>query len=100
MGSECMQSGDREIMWDKSSDVLSMLRRIAGAPLTDARAEATAILLLVPITLSFAFWNGFPIIFYDTGAYLLEGLGRVFLAERSPVYSLLLDYAGARESLW
>jgi hypothetical protein len=74
--------------------------RAAGLPLSDSRAEAIAIFTLIPLSLGVAFWNGFPIIFYDTGAYLLEGLGRVFLAERSPVYSLLLDYAGARESLW
>ncbi|HUO93534.1 MAG TPA: hypothetical protein VMU22_11455 [Rhizomicrobium sp.] len=68
--------------------------------MADSRAEAVAILALVPLSLAVAFWNGFPIIFYDTGAYLLEGLGRVFLAERSPVYSLFLDYGGARASLW
>ena len=68
--------------------------------MSDTRAEAMAVLALIPLTLGVALWNGFPIIFYDTGAYLLEGLGRVFLAERSPVYSLLLDFGGARTSLW
>jgi hypothetical protein len=76
------------------------IARCAALPLADSRAEAIAILVLIPLSLGVAIWNGFPIIFYDTGAYLLEGLGRVFLAERSPVYSLLLDYAGGRESLW
>jgi hypothetical protein len=76
------------------------LARAASLPLSDSRAEAMAILALIPITLGVALWNGFPIIFYDTGAYLLEGLGRVFLPERSPVYSLFLDYGGARASLW
>ena len=76
------------------------LARAASLPLSDARAEAMAILVLIPLALGVALWNGFPIIFYDTGAYLLEGLGRVFLAERSPVYSLFLDYGGARASLW
>src|SRR5271170_7513679 len=79
---------------------LDWIARSAALPLADSRAEAIAVLVLVPLSLGVAFWNGFPIIFYDTGAYLLEGLGRAFLAERSPVYSLLLDYAGARESLW
>jgi hypothetical protein len=87
-------SRDRVVEW------ASMLVRFAETSISNPRAEAAAILLLVPITLAVAFWNGFPIIFYDTGAYLLEGLGRVFLAERSPVYSLLLDYGGARSSLW
>jgi len=54
-----------------------------------------ALLLLVP-----AFWNGFPLIFYDTGAYVLEGLGGVFLVERAPVYAELLFLAGGRFSLW
>jgi hypothetical protein len=76
------------------------LAHVASLPLVESRAEAAAILALIPLTLAVAFWNGFPIIFYDTGAYLLEGLGRVFLAERSPVYSLFLDYGGARASLW
>ncbi len=77
-----------------------MLGRMVATPLGDPRAEAAGILLFIPITLSIALWNGFPIIFYDTGAYLLEGVGRVFLAERSPVYSLFLGYAGAAMSLW
>lgn len=62
--------------------------------------EVVSIVALTPILLSVAIWNGFPIIFYDTGAYMLQGLGHVFLAERSPVYSLFLEAAGARESLW
>jgi hypothetical protein len=62
--------------------------------------EAFSVLLLCPILLSVALWNGFPIIFYDTGAYMLQGLGHVFLAERSPVYSLFLEAAGGHVSLW
>ncbi len=62
--------------------------------------ELAAIVLLCPILLSIAIWNGFPIIFYDTGAYILEGLGHVFVPERAPVYSLLLYYSGAGVSLW
>ncbi len=62
--------------------------------------EILAVALLIPILLSVAIWNGFPVIFYDTGAYLLEGLGHVFIPERSPVYSLFLKYAGAGASFW
>jgi hypothetical protein len=47
-----------------------------------------------------AFWNGFPLIFYDTGAYVLEGLGHIFLVERAPVYAELLFLAGGAFSLW
>ncbi len=63
-------------------------------------AESVACAALCPVLLAVAIWNGFPIIFYDTGAYLLEGLGHVFIVERSPVYSLFLRYAGAEKSLW
>jgi hypothetical protein len=76
------------------------LARALVAPVKGLAAEMLAAVLLCPLLLSVAIWNRFPIIFYDTGAYLLEGLGRVFLAERSPVYSLLLDYTGASASLW
>jgi len=62
--------------------------------------EALSVLLLCPILLAVALWNGFPIIFYDTGAYMLQGLGHVFLVERSPVYSLFLEASGGRASLW
>ena len=68
--------------------------------LYDLRSEAAAIACLVPLLLAADFWNGFPLIYYDTGAYLLEGLGGHFLVERSPVYSLFLRFAGAGISLW
>ena len=44
--------------------------------------------------------TAFPLIFYDTGAYLVEGLRARFLVERSPVYSLLLFLTGGAFSLW
>ncbi|HXM00649.1 MAG TPA: hypothetical protein VN932_12025 [Rhizomicrobium sp.] len=69
-------------------------------PATDGAAEIVAIVLLVPLLLAVALWNGFPIIFYDTGAYMLQGLGGVFIEERSPFYSLFLRYAGAAWSFW
>jgi hypothetical protein len=40
------------------------------------------------------------LVFYDTGGYLAEGLQGAFLAERSPVYSLLLFLTGGATSLW
>ena len=46
-------------------------------------------------------WNGFPLIFYDTGAYVAGGAsGHIFLVERAPVYSELLFLAGGAFSLW
>jgi hypothetical protein len=68
--------------------------------LGDIRGEAGAIALLIPLLLAATFWNGFPLIYYDTGAYVFEGLGGHFMVERSPVYSLFLRYAGAGASLW
>jgi hypothetical protein len=73
---------------------------VPEAPLSRPLNEALAVLLLCPILLSVAAWNGFPIIFYDTGAYMLQGLGHVFIAERSPIYSSFLSAAGGATSLW
>src|SRR5260221_14020771 len=74
--------------------------RIRDLTISTRLGEAVAVVLLCPILLSIAIWNGFPIIFYDTGAYILEGLGHVFVPERAPVYSLLLYYSGVGVSLW
>lgn len=76
------------------------LPRIAKLAVSDTWGEQVATLLLVPMLLWAAFWNGFPIIYYDTGAYVLEGLALHFLPERSPVYSLFLRFGGAAVSLW
>ncbi len=61
---------------------------------------ALGVAILTGLFLAIALWNGFPLVFYDTGGYLAEGLQGVFLAERSPVYSLLLLVTGAAYSLW
>src|SRR5690242_15918284 len=76
------------------------LARFRTISLATPAGEILCIVILSPILLLIAAWNGFPIIFYDTGAYILEGLGHVFVPERAPVYSLLLYYAGAAKSLW
>jgi hypothetical protein len=73
---------------------------LPDAPISHPFWEVASIVLLCPILLSVAAWNGFPIIFYDTGAYMLQGLGLVFVAERSPVYSLFLREMGGATSLW
>jgi len=69
-------------------------------PVRGAPVCALAMAGLSLMFLSVAIWNGFPLIFYDTGAYVLEGLGRVFLVERAPVYAEFLFLTGARFSLW
>jgi hypothetical protein len=74
--------------------------RLPALPLSKPVAEFAAVALLCPILLYAALWNGFPFVFFDTGAYILEGLGHTFVPERSAVYSLFLFYAGGRASLW
>ena len=73
---------------------------LPAAPVAEVRNEIAAVLALTPILLSVAAWNGFPIIFYDTGAYMLQGLGHLFIAERSPIYSAFLAGTGGATSLW
>jgi hypothetical protein len=74
--------------------------RIPAAHISGIGAELAAIVLLAPLFLYAAWWNGFPFMFFDSGAYVLEGFRRFFVPERSPVYSLFLDYAHGRASLW
>src|SRR5579863_10179121 len=77
--------------------------RAWDVPLLPARGRAASLLAMAALSLMFllaAIWNGFPLIFYDTGAYVLEGLGHVFLVERAPVYADLLFLAGGSLSLW
>jgi hypothetical protein len=69
-------------------------------PVRGAPVCALAMASLSLMFLSVAIWNGFPLIFYDTGAYVLEGLGHIFLVERAPVYAEFLFLTGARFSLW
>ena len=69
-------------------------------PVRGVGAVAAGLVILSLMFLSVAVWNGFPLIFYDTGAYILEGLGHVFLVERAPVYADLLFLAGGNFSLW
>lgn len=78
----------------------AMHARLWALSLATPAGEILCVLALCPILLSIAAWNGFPIIFYDTGAYILEGLGHVFVPERASVYSLLLYYVDASQSLW
>lgn len=73
---------------------------IPAAHLSGLGAELAAIVLMAPLFLYAAWWNGFPFMFFDSGAYVLEGFRRFFVPERSPVYSLFLDYAHGRQSLW
>ena len=80
--------------------VPQMRFRLPSAHLSSLWAEAAAILLLTPLFLYAAAWNGFPFMFFDSGAYVLEGFARVFVPERSSVYSLFLHFVHGRENLW
>ena len=73
---------------------------IPGMSVRGAAATALGMAILSLMFLLAAIWNGFPLIFYDTGAYVLEGLGHIFLVERAPVYAELLFLAGGAFSLW
>jgi hypothetical protein len=75
-------------------------RSLLATPVQGTAACAAGMAILSLTFLSAAIWNGFPLIFYDTGAYMLEGLGHVFLVERAPVYAELLFLAGGAFSMW
>src|SRR5690348_15313484 len=79
---------------------LGWLSEIGRRPLADPLWEAAAMLAVCPVLFCAALWNGFPLIFYDTGAYIFQSFGDKFVAERSPVYSLFIRFAGGGESLW
>jgi hypothetical protein len=76
------------------------VKGLLAMPVRGRLVCALGMAILSLMFLSVAIWNGFPLIFYDTGAYVLEGLGRVFLVERAPVYAEFLFLTGARFSLW
>jgi hypothetical protein len=69
-------------------------------PVWGVVTTASGVAILSFMFLLAAIWNGFPLVFYDTGAYVLEGLGHVFIVERAPVYAELVFLAGGAFSLW
>ena len=71
-----------------------------AVPVQGTAVPAAGMAILSLMFLSVSIWNGFPLIFYDTGAYILEGLGHIFFVERAPVYAELLFLAGGFFSLW
>ncbi len=56
---------------------------------------AAALLLVWP-----AFWNGYPLVFADTGTYLGQALLHYLGWDRPPFYSLFLLFTHWRLSLW
>jgi hypothetical protein len=53
-----------------------------------------AIAYLVP-----AFVNGFPLVYWDTGGYLIAGVDDDYVPNRSSFYAWFLEYAGD-QSVW
>jgi hypothetical protein len=62
----------------------------------DLAAVAAAMLLM----LAPALWNGFPLMFYDTGAFIDQALTGKFVAERGVAYAWFLKLAWIEASLW
>ncbi len=56
---------------------------------------AAALLLLAP-----AIWNGFPLMFFDSGAFIEQAITGEFVPERSVFYSWFLKLFQLRLSLW
>ncbi len=65
-------------------------------PIAWISALAAAIL----VVLSPALWNGFPFMFYDTGAFIDLAMQGGFSPERSAFYALFLGSFWPRFSLW
>ena len=69
---------------------------LPDAPLSRFRNELVAIALLVPVLMLPAFVNGFPIIFYDSGAYILGGFAvAAFIARLLPLARELVPFTHA-----
>ena len=49
---------------------------------------------------SFAFYNRFPIVFSDTGTYILSGIENTVPVDRSLVYGIFLRHTSLAESIW
>lgn len=60
-----------------------------------AAGGAAMLALLAP-----ALWNGFPLMFYDTGAFIDQALTGKFVAERQVAYGWFLRACQVATSLW
>ncbi|MGQ0676141.1 MAG: hypothetical protein ACT4N4_08665 [Rhodospirillales bacterium] len=67
----------------------------ASPPQQAAAIAASALALLAP-----AIWNGFPLMFFDTGAFIEQALTGGFVPERSVFYSWFLALFLPKLSLW
>lgn len=62
---------------------------------TPAAIAAAMVILLAP-----ALWNGFPLLFYDTGAFIDQALTGKFMPERSVFYAWFIRPLVPQWSLW
>ena len=77
-----------------------LFRAGLGKPATVRLGTVVAVAVALAALVAPALYNGFPLVFYDTGAYL----ARAFVAElepgRGPFYGFFIAAAGGRISLW
>jgi hypothetical protein len=60
-----------------------------------------SVIALVAILLCYmGFYNGFPLLFSDTGSYLYSGFNNEALLDRPAIYGLMLRHLSLQESLW
>jgi hypothetical protein len=85
---------------ERRGGLRGLTRALWQMPLSRPGWEAAVVVLLCPLLLAAAIWNGFPLIFYDTGAYMLQSFGDEFVPERSPVFSIFILMGGAGISMW
>ncbi|MCK6453943.1 MAG: hypothetical protein L6R19_24270 [Alphaproteobacteria bacterium] len=72
-----------------------MIEAAGRAAAVAALYAVSTLVLLLP-----ALWNGFPFMFYDTGAFIEQALTSKFIAERSVFYAWFIAAFQPNLSLW
>src|SRR3974390_146733 len=70
-----MQDTADRIVSERARVAVPAVGQALCRPLATLGGEVGAIVLIVPLLLALAPWKGFPFLFYDTGGFVLEGLG-------------------------
>jgi hypothetical protein len=68
--------------------------------LTTRKQKAGLIFFVSLLLCSFGFYNGFPFVFSDTGAYIRSGFLNEVLLDRPITYGLFIRHVSLAESLW
>lgn len=58
------------------------------------------LLLSALVSISIAFFNRYPLVFSDTGAYLLTGFKNILLPDRPSAYGVFITHIGLKSTLW